>query len=152
MKDALGHGSDAQAARELSSGGPKSKPVNVRPVQGASFGKRNTTPAGGPGNPNVPAHMSRIGALVSEFVKSESGAGRVPEPLKEFDVKGREPSDLAETGRDMAHDIHNAISHHDKVEPSALLNLLHFLSLLGAIAVTDVIVQSIAHAFGVTLS
>lgn len=114
--------------------------VNVQPVQ--NFGKRNTVPAGGPGNPNVPAHQSRIAALVKEFAKSTTGAGKVPQALKDFDVRYKEPSDLSETIHDLGHDMghaHHALTHHDKLEPSSLLSFLHFLGFLGAIAIIDIL-------------
>jgi hypothetical protein len=160
LKDAKGHGSDKRdgsqfvdvngksiipsrpyregTAHQVSiaekHGVPTDHLVNVKPVQ--NFGKRNTVPAGGPGNPNVPAHQSRIAALIKEFAKSTTGAGKVPEALKEFDFRTKEPSDTAE----LAHGVHHVLATHgDPHHASTLVDFLRFLGFLGAIAIIDIL-------------
>jgi len=155
MKDAKGHGSDRRGkyvdingrgiipsrpfregtAHQVSlaekHGIPTDHLVNVQPVR--DFGKRNTVPAGGPGNPNVPAHQSRIGALVREFAKSEAGAGRVPDFANSLTSRGKDASDVS----DLVHTLYKGLAHHG--EPSSILDFMRFLGFLGAIAIIDVL-------------
>lgn len=151
-KDAGGHGSNPRGfkgvipSRPFREGVPAHQAAldaKLPPPKPRVFGGRVVIPTGGVGGPPVPAHGSRIAALVKEFAASETGAGKVPDILKEVNLAGKEPSDLAETGRDMGHDFHELLSHHhDKADPSTLLNFLHFLGFLGAIGIVTVLAQA----------
>jgi hypothetical protein len=168
-KDALGHGSNTRGGSMLDVNGkgiipsrpfregtahqvslaeqhgiPTDHLVKGAPRPSAvarDFGGRVVVPPGGYENPKVPSHQSRIGALIKEFGKNEAGAGKVPDVLKDFDIRGKEPSDAAETMSGMLH----TLTHHG-AEPSSLLDFMRFLGFLGAIALVDLI--ALALGFG----
>lgn len=156
MKDAKGHGSDAREGSLVTAKGKgviPSRPFREgdvpKPVgpalklnaqgqyTGKLFGKRSAIPAGGP------AHQSRIRQLVTAFVKSDAGEGKVPHFMKEFDIREKDPSHIPNVIKDVASSLSE---HHIGIHE--LMHFVHFLGFLGAVAVVDMVAQGVIHLIG----
>jgi hypothetical protein len=127
MKDALGHGSDGK--------GIHASGFNHLPAKNTVFGKRATVPSLPPA-----AHQSRIAQLVSDFGKSESGAGKVPSFLKNTESDPDRTQDAIETLAGGLAEGH--------IDASGLMHLAHFFGFLGAIAIVTVIEQCVMRVIG----
>ncbi len=118
MKDAKGHGSDGRGAK-----------------------RGNTRGA-------LPAHQSSVDKLMrvgQQFLKSESGQGKIPPFIEEN--KSHDPEQAGRFIGEMAHKVHEGIVPLSDI-PATLLHLAHFLGFLGAVAVADVLVQGVASVLG----
>jgi hypothetical protein len=98
------------------------------------FGKRTSLP-------DLPAHQSRITQLVRAFAASDSGQGKVPKVMEEFEPKTKDPADIAETASGM----HHALFHHAP-EVSSLLDFVRFLGCLAVFAAIAMIGRALGLA------
>jgi hypothetical protein len=127
-KDALGHGSDGKG----DGNGLHSAGVNKLGFQRGQinptppFGKRTSIP-----ELPTPSHSSKIGALATSFLHSESGEGRP--------IPGLEASTDPEVIHHAIGAVHEALG--GDAGLSAIVHLAHYLAFLGAVGIVTVLVQ-----------
>ena len=125
MKDAKGHGSDPRGGQKVA--------AQWRTAHAA----------------HQDGIIAKLPSLVKAFAKDQSGLGHPLTMEREIETRthalGQDPERaarfLAEAGHTVAHAEHMGWVEGGKM----LTHLAHFLGFLGAIAVMDVLVQSIGH-------
>jgi hypothetical protein len=153
MKDAKGHGSDTRGGSKLDVNGKgiiPSRPYREGTAHQMSIAEQHgigtdhlmnsarvRTFGGDTPGTKTPAG-SRLGGLVREFAKSESGEGKVPHGLHHFDLVEKGPEAISSVMKHATQSLHEG-----SIDLHSLVHFAHFLGFLGAIAVIDLLAMSV---------
>jgi hypothetical protein len=95
------------------------------------------------------AHQSgidKLTALGKSFAKSETGYGKSPKFLEDFDIRNKSAESIASVGRHLVESLAD-----NKIDPHTLVHFAHFLGFLGAVAIGDVLAHGVAVMVGYPL-